>query len=579
LVKSSRMKKLLLALLPLISIVHCLQGQIYITNTNLVDVEKMRVIPRQTVQILNGRISKIENSTKNKVSAGAQFIDGTGKYLIPGLVDAHVHFFQSGGLYTRPDVIDLRKYSDYARENAWTHQQMEDQLRRYLAVGITTVIDVGSSINFLKQRDSFLTKPYAPSIFMTGPLLTTWLPDVYKDLENDAPFYLMQTEEDARKYVQKELPYKPDFIKIWYIVFSKNKEEEARKRLPLVKSVIDEAHKNHLRVAVHATERITAQLAVENGCDYLVHSVDDEILKPDFIQLLKKNKVVLCPTMTVPSNYMDVFAQNTHFNGHTYAYANPVTLGSLFDLQHLPDTALVNRYKRFALNRSSATRSTDSIMKINLKKLVDAGVTIATGTDAGNIGTLHASSYFDELKKMQASGMNQWQLLQSSTINGAKAIARENEFGSIEPGKQANLILLDANPLDNLENWKKINLVINKGELLDPNNIIITTPEYLVQQQLNAYNGHNLEAFLAPYADDVKIYQFPDTLIMNGKDEMRNHYLLIEKHPSLHCEILHRIKQGNTIIDQEKVTHDGNIVNGTVIYRVEGSKIKTVYFL
>lgn len=578
-VKSSRMKKLLLAILPLISIFHCIHGQIYVANTNLVDVKKMRVVPGQTVQILNGRISKIENSTKNKVSAGVQFIDGTGKYLIPGLVDAHVHFFQSGGLYTRPDVIDLRKYADYAKENAWNHQQMEDQLRRYLSVGITTVIDVGSSINFLKQRDSFFTKPYIPAIFMTGPLLTTWLPEMYKGLENDGPFYLMQTEEDARKFVQKELPYKPDFIKIWYIVFSKNKEEEARKRLPLVKSVIDEAHKNHLRVAVHATERITAQLAVENGCDYLVHSVDDEILQPAFIQLLKKNGVVLCPTMTVPSNYMDVFAQSTHFNGHTYAYANPTALGSLFDLQHLPDTALVNHYKRFALNRSSLTRSTDSVMKINLKKLVDAGVTIATGTDAGNIGTLHASSYFDELKKMQESGMNLWQLLQSSTINGAKAIARENEFGSIETGKQANLVLLDANPLDNLENWKKINLVINKGELLDPGKIIITTPESLVQQQLNAYNGHDLEAFLAPYADDVKIYQFPDTLIMKGKDDMRKHYLLIEKHPSLHCEILHRIIQGNTIIDHEKVTHDGNIVNGTVIYKLEGNKIKTVYFL
>jgi hypothetical protein len=175
--------------------------------------------------------------------------------------------------------------------------------------------------------------------------------------------------------------------------------------------------------------------------------------------------------------------------------------------------------------------------------------------------------------------MNLWQLLQSSTINGAKALARENEFGSIEPGKQANLILLDANPLDNLENWGKINLVINKGELLDPYNIIITTPESLVQQQLNGYNGHNLEAFLAPYADDVKIYQFPDTLIMNGKVDMRKQYLVIEKHPSLHCEILHRILQGNTIIDQEKVTHDGHIVNGTVIYKVEGNKIKSVYFL
>ncbi|HRF20320.1 MAG TPA: amidohydrolase, partial [Chitinophagaceae bacterium] len=93
----------------------------------------------------------------------------------------------------------------------------------------------------------------------------------------------MLTEEGTRKSVQEQLKLNPDFIKIWYIVTDKDVEKGARKNLALVKAAIDEAHKNNKRVAVHATERITAQLAVEAGADFLVHSVDDEIVPDDFV--------------------------------------------------------------------------------------------------------------------------------------------------------------------------------------------------------------------------------------------------------------------------------------------------------
>jgi imidazolonepropionase-like amidohydrolase len=108
-------------------------------------------------------------------------------------------------------------------------------------------------------------------------------------------------------------------------------------------------------------------------------------------------------------------------------------------------------------------KTADSISAVNLKKLVNAGVTIATGTDAGNIGTQHAGSYYSELQAMADAGITMWQLLTASTINGAKAIAKEHEWGSIREGKVANMLLLDANPLQGLENCKKINTVINKG--------------------------------------------------------------------------------------------------------------------
>ena len=142
--------------------------------------------------------------------------------------------------------------------------------------------------------------------------------------------------------------YKPDFIKIWYITKADGLgvEESARKNLPIIKAIIDEAHKHNLKVAVHAQERITAQLSIENGADFLVHSVNDEILKPDFIQLMKQNKVIICPTLVVKKNYDNTFGQSMDFNSYEFEKSDAFQLGSLDDLKHISDTTLVNKYRK-----------------------------------------------------------------------------------------------------------------------------------------------------------------------------------------------------------------------------------------
>lgn len=557
--------------------------QTYITNVTVIDVVKQKLNSSQTVVIKDGIISAIQSSNKIKIPAGAAVIDGSGKYLMPGLTDAHVHFFQSGGLYTRPDAFDLRKIRPYDKEIEWVHNNMEDFLRRYLRAGITSVIDVGATFNFLAQRDSFVNKTYAPDIFMTGPLITSYEPPVFKNLKNDAPFILVQTPEDGRKAVQQQLPYHPDFIKIWYIVLSDTVEAGAKKFEPVVKAVIEEAHKNNLKVAVHATERITAQLAAENGCDYLVHDVEDEIVPDEFIKLLKSKKVILCPTLTVADGYYKTFAQKMNYSYYELTNANPEQIGSIEDLKHLPDTARINLFKRMYNSDAAATHFTkpDSIRMINLKKMSNAGVTIAAGTDAGNIGTQHASSFYNELEAMKQSGMDNWQIIQAATINGAKILGKENSFGSIAVGKNADMILLNANPVDSLENVLKINLVFNKGHAINPDTIVKETPLALVKRQLNAYNQRNIDAFLEPYSDSIELYNFPDKLFASGKEAMKKVYESFFKDlPDLHCEVKQRIVHGNTVIDEESVSGAGkNKLEATAIYKIENNRIRKVYFI
>jgi len=557
-------------------------SQTYITDVTVADVENRKMIPNRTVVIKDGVISDIL-SASTKIPSNAVIVNGKGKFLMPGLVDSHVHFFQSGGLYTRPDAIDLRQFKPYETERTQSKDNMGKNLRRYLQNGITTVIDPGTTISFLKKRQDFATDVYAPTLFMSGPLLTTYEPEAYKGLGDDAPFNLMASPEDARNWVRKQLPFKPDFIKIWFIIENgSDAEAGARKNLESVKAAIDEAHSHNLKVAVHATERITAQLAVENGCDYLVHSIEDEVLSDNFIKLLKKKKTILCPTLAVAEGYAATFGQRLNPSEHVLRTSDPHQLGSLFDLRHLPDTTRINSIKRQVTSEKFLQNSqrNSGILLQNLKKLSDAGIVIATGTDAGNNGTLHASSYLDEVLLMRKSGMGNWKILQASTINGAKVLDKQGEFGSISKGKKANLILLDANPSENIENLTRIYRVINKGVVLDPKEILVESPSDLVQRQLNAYNARNIEAFLDTYSDDVELFIFPSKSIGKGKEAMRKTYeAMFQQTPNLHCEILGRIVQGNVVIDKESVRFGDQKLEAVAVYHIENGKIAKVYFI
>lgn len=466
------MKKLLLIALVYVAGLPS-PAQTYITHVNVLDVANHQLLLDQTVGITGTLITSVVKANSITIPASAKLINGNGRFLMPGMVDAHIHFFQSGGLYARPDAIDLRSIRPYTAEIDWVHQNMDNILRHYLQKGITAVVDVGSSLHFLQQRDSFKTKNTAPDIYMTGPLITTWEPPAYKNLGNDEPFMLVTSPEAAREMVRRQLPFHPDFIKIWFIVgIETDINATAYKYQPIVKAAIDEAHLHHLRVAVHATESITARLAVASGCDYLVHMVEDSVVADDFIQLLKNKRVVVCPTLTVAGNYSKTFAQQMTFTKKEAASAIAMPLQSLSDLKKMANQEMAERYRMEGLEAMKEDIISDSIRSANLRKMLKAGIPIAAGTDAGNIGTLHGSSFFQELQAMKQAGMNNWQLIRSVTIEGAKAMGMEKDFGAIKVGMKANMLLLRDNPLLEIGNLQQIDLIINKGVVLDPEGLI-----------------------------------------------------------------------------------------------------------
>ena len=546
-----------------------------IVHSTVVNVISGMLDIDQTVLIDSNRVSNIGPFKKIKIPEGALIINGTGKFLMPGMIDGHIHFFQSGGLYTRPDGLNLSSVYSYEKDQRWIKDNLNGLLARYLACGITTVIDVGGPFSNYDVRGKVTGEPKAPDAWVTGPLISTYLPPNLD--KKDPPIIKVNSEEEARELVKEQLPFKPDFIKIWYIVLNGQKAET---NLPIVKAAIEESHAHGLKVAVHATEYETARLAILNGADILVHSIDDKVLDDEMLQLLRSKQTVYIPTLIVAQNYNRTFTQQFNFSSYDLAHADPFMVGSLMDIQHIEKNKLPFDYKQLRTRLPVPGRE-DSIMLANLKLVQQKGGLVVAGTDAGNIGTQHASSYFDELLVMKQAGLSNWEIIRSATINAARGFGKEKESGSIEKGKRADMLLLDKDPTQDLSALASINTVIHRGRPFKPAELLPVTPEFLVQQQLNAYNLRNIDAFLEPYADSVEIYFFPDRLIGKGKATMRNNYeMMFSQFKDLHCEVTKRMLQGNTVIDHEAVTGMGpHLLKAVAIYKIENNRIAKVYFI
>ena len=547
------------------------EAQTLITSVNVIDVQSGQVVHDQDVLLLDEKIDEISGEITPQPSW--TIIDGKDKWLSPGLIDAHIHMFQSGGLYTRPDGIDLRDIRPYSEERQWLYNHAEDIFDAYLHLGITSVLDVGGPMtNYLirDQSDSIVS----PAYYCTGPLISTYQPEAFRI--DDSPILKANTPAEGVALVRAQLDSKPDLIKIWYI--------NARGITPpdhrdIIRSVIQESHAHDLPVAVHATDNLTAGIAVREGADILVHSVAQP-MEDDIIQMIVDNQVVLVPTLVVHEGYDKSFLGQVDITSHDLDYGVPLPISDLLDVRHIEHPNL-EEAKAYAPEFLANNQVRDSIRTANLRKLVAAGAIIATGTDAGNIGTLHATSYIAELRAMKAAGLSDADILKASTLGGASAIGKAASHGEVRVGKHADLILLGGNPLVDIEHLLDISMVIKDGIEVDRDRLSEKTPEELVQMQLNAYNMGNIESFLLPYSDTVKVYEFPDEFSYQGIDNMRKGYTsFFEQVPDLHCQLINRIVLGNTVIDQERVTGlpDGSVIHAIAIYKIKDGKIQEVYF-
>src|SRR5438105_2826608 len=446
--------------------------KIALINGTLINPGTSQIVQNATIVILrDGRIviggAKIAAAGDTKTVSmlkDAHVIDCKGKFILPGYIDTHIHFFQSGDLFTRPDVAELNSVRPYKDEIGWVKEHVDDVFARYLRSGITSVVDVGGPFWNFEVRKTANATAKAPRVAVAGPLISS-VSRPQLDL-GDPPIVKIDTPEQGREFVRKLAAQNPDLVKIWYIV---DKDHPVDSFRPIVRATVEESHARNIRVAVHATELETARAAVEEGADVLVHSVIDKEVDDAFVKLLTDHDIILCPTLVVFERYGRTFANKLNLTSEEKAWGNPEVIATL-DVTKLPQDQLPERIKTALADPNAALERIKKVYDValkNLKTLEDASITIAAGTDAGNIGTIHGPALFREFQLMREAGLTPTQILQCATANAAKLFGGETgaHIGKIENGYFADLVILNSNPLDDIAHASDIESVMKNGVL------------------------------------------------------------------------------------------------------------------
>jgi len=390
------------------------------TGARVIDGTDRAPIDNATIVVRGGRIVSAGPAASVTVPAGAERISLAGKHVIPGLVNAHGHVGNTVGM----------EQGHYSAENV-----LRD-LHTYAAYGVTTVFSLGDDQEAgFKARDAQNTATLDRArLFVAGPVL--------------AP----KSPEEARKLVGDVAAMKADIVKIRV---DDNLGTTPKMAPEIYKAVIDESHKKGLRVAVHLFYLEDAKAVLDAGADFIAHSVRDVDVDDAFVAMLKRRDVCYCPTLMREVS--------------TFVYeATPPWFSDPLFLKHA-DAKAVEQLKEPA--RQTAMKNNRSAQRYkaglevanrNLKKLSDAGVKIAMGTDTGPPARFQGYFELMELELMAKAGLSPKQVLASATRDAARC-QKLDDVGTLEANKWADFVVLDADPLANISNTRKISAVYVAG--------------------------------------------------------------------------------------------------------------------
>jgi imidazolonepropionase-like amidohydrolase len=422
---------------------------VFIVGGTLVDGTGAPPRRNEGILVEKGRFRIVGSEALKRAPRDARTIEASNKWIVPGFIDGHVHFFQTGGLDARPDVVPNPKGIAYRDVVGEIRRAPQKYLRSYVCSGITGVVDPGGPMWTFDLRESREDDRLSPRIAVSGPLLATYDPAPL-ELEDDDPIWLMKDEAQIAGLVERLASRQPDMVKIWFV---SRQGDDLAAQAALVRSAITHIHARKLRAAVHATSLETARIAVQAGADILVHSVGDRELDDEFVAEVVRRNVIYVPTIIVGRSYREVRMRAVTFEPFERDCAPAGTIESFDVLKDLPESV-------------PPPADNTAILQKNLKRLADAGATIAAGTDAGNTRTLHGPSLHREFVLMAEAGLSPMQILVSATSNGARLMGRD-DVGRIAEGMHADFLILDADPLADIRNTRRINSVFRGGSLYE----------------------------------------------------------------------------------------------------------------
>jgi imidazolonepropionase-like amidohydrolase len=419
------------------------------------------------VLVTSDRITCVGSTAQCPVPASATRVDATGRFVTPGLVDAHVHFSQTGWVDGRPDGLAAPSLYPYAETARALRANPARWYRTYLCTGITAVFDVGGHPWTTRLPAKAEGDSLAVHVRAAGPLITH-AGRAALNLDDEIYTFLpMATSADVQGSIGKLKAMGAQAVKVWYLGPRPERREALDARMLEVGAAAKAAG---LDLIVHATDLREAKVALRAGAVLLVHSVDDQLVDDEFLRLLAANRATYAPTLVVGRNWTRAIASimldtpapiddpNRCVDSNTVAkIANVAPLRALLPEQRRSIQAV------FRMLEGSGASS--AIMAENLRRVHAAGGAIVVATDAGNPLTLHGPSIHDEMETMQAAGLPARDIIVMATRNGARAMRRERDFGTLETGKLADLLVLGEDPRASVRAFRSVQQVMRGGKL------------------------------------------------------------------------------------------------------------------
>ncbi len=416
-------------------------------DVRLIDGTGRTPLEHASILIQGGRIAQLSSAGDSlKTPAGATILKLSGKTVMPGLINGHGHVGLVSGMS--------------AGGANYTGVNIERELTQYERYGVTTTISLGMNKDLLYKFRSDQEKGEESGATVLSAGRGIGVPNGVPAVKvGPDQIYRPTTPEQAREAVREMATHSPNLIKIWV---DDNLGKLPRPDAAVDEAAIDEAHKQNLKTAAHVYYLADAKHLIQDGVDILAHSIRDTELDADTISLIKGKGIYYIPTLQLEEAFF-VYAEAPSFIGSPFftgalspALANNLQSDSYKrQVEHDPGTPVHKKALETAM--------------LNLKKLHDATALIGFGTDSGaNPYRIPGWAEHRELQLMVQAGIKPLEAIHCATEVNAKMLGIADKTGTIQSGKQADLIVLNADPSTEIGNTEKIAMIFHEGRQIKP---------------------------------------------------------------------------------------------------------------